>query len=284
MNDSLDELRKKLNSLDCSQSIIQKASEEFFSIIKEDESRIEDLVKMWKYYCMNKNNKLAFIFLANDIIQNSFFQKLKLHEVFFYHLTEVFPTMFNSLSEKIRKEIIRVIDIWEERSIYDSSKLENLRQLLNVTTIPNSNTLDNPLFHNFMKNNSKIKISDKIKEFAQNLEDFTKYEDLVCKIKEDMAVDENNKENSSKICNDNYSNSNSSNHLLKKHLDSQNIFRGNLLKNSADIIKKQNQVYFKHIYYLQEIDKMLDKINSFKKFLPKTEDTNLTTNMNMQID
>ena len=68
MNDILDELRKKLNSLDCSQSIIQKASEEFFIIIKEDESRIEDLVKMWKYYCMNKNN--TTISMENESIKS----------------------------------------------------------------------------------------------------------------------------------------------------------------------------------------------------------------------
>jgi hypothetical protein len=287
MNDNLDELRKKLNTLDCSQNNIQKASEEFLSLVQQDESRSEDLVKMWKFYCTNKTNKLAYIFLANDIIQNSFFQKLKLHGLFFYHLTEVFPMMFNSLSEKIRKEIIRVIDIWEERSIYETSKLENLRQLLNVTTIPNSNTLENPLFQSYMKNNSKIKISEKIKEFAQNLEDFTKYSVLINKLEEqEMAhtaqcalTPQSPQAAQNAISYDkNFANQN-----MKKYMDAQHLYRGGLLKNAADTIKKQNQVYFKHVYYLQEIDKLLDKIDSFKKSYGVKSDTNEKLN-EMNVD
>jgi hypothetical protein len=240
MSEVINELKKKLSFLDCTQSNIQKTSEEFLNCVKSDETMMEDLVKLWKFYCLNKQEKLAFIFLANDIIQNSFFRGLSFHQVFFNHLVEVFPLLYNSLNDKLRKEIIRVLEIWEERKIYDGVKIENLRQLLHVTTIPGENTLDNPLFENFVRNpGNKVRISDKIKEFAGNLEDFNKMEDKIIQLTEG--------ENS------------------RKSQDLLNKTRGKILMNSADTVKKQNQVYFKHVYYLQEVEKMLDKITSFKK-------------------
>ena len=178
MTEAINELKKKLSYLDCTQSNIQKTSEGFINLVTSDETTMEDLVKLWKFYLFSRNDKLAFIFLANDIIQNSFFRGLKFHDVFFNHLIEVFPTLYNSLNEKLRKEIFRVLEIWQERKIYDSSKLENLRQLLSVTTIPSGNTLDNPLFHSFIKNN-KVKISDKLKEFASDLDEYYKYEERI---------------------------------------------------------------------------------------------------------
>jgi hypothetical protein len=248
MNEAISELKKKLSFLDCSQNNIQKTSEEFINNVLSDETVMEDLVKLWKFYILNKQEKLAFIFLANDIIQNSFFRGLKFHEVFFNHLIEVFPLLYNSLNEKLRREIFRVLDIWEERKIYDSAKLENLRQLLSVTTIPASNTLDNPLFQNFVRTN-KVRISDKIKEFAQNLEEFNKIEEKIKKFQEDGLAQSTD---------------------VNKLEESLNKSRGKFLQNSADTIKKQNQVYFKHVYYLQEVEKMMDKIESYKKVYEKT--------------
>lgn len=240
MSEIIQELKKKLSFLDCSQTNVQKTSQEFINCVKEDETCMEDLVKLWKYFCSTKNDKLAYIFLANDIIQNSFFLGLKFHEVFFNHLIEVFPVLFNSLNEKLRKEIFRVFEIWEERKIYDQSKIDNLKQLLNVTTIPNQNTLENPLFHNYMKGN-KIKISEKIKEYAQTLDDYQRYHEKINNFNENC--DEKDK---------------------KKTMSQLNSSRGRLLSLSAETIKKQNQVYFKHNFYLQEIQKLLEKIKSIK--------------------
>jgi len=246
MNDSLSDLKKLLNALDCSHESIQKASGEFIKVAIKDDTRTEDLVKLWNYYCLNKSNKLAFLYLANDIIHTSFFQKLKFHELFLNHLNDTFPLLYKNVSEKIRKEMIRMIDIWTDLKIYDEKKMQNLKNFLSVSTMPNVEIMDNPLFDKYLKTN-KIKISEKIKEFAGNLDNFVKFEEKLRRL--------NSQENSSKS---------KDSVEVKKLLNTHHKHRESILKNSADLIKKQNQVYFKHVYYLQEVDKLLEKINSFK--------------------
>jgi hypothetical protein len=246
MNDSISDLKKLLNVLDCTQESIQQASAEFIKTAIKDETRMEDLVKLWNYYCLNKSNKLAFLYLANDIIQNSFFQNLKFHGLFLNHINDTFPLMYKNVNEKTRREMISMIGIWTERKIYEPSKMENLKKFLCVSTMPNTDTVDNPLFEDYLKNN-KIKVSEKIKEFASNLDNFVKFEEKIQKLNEPEVS--NKPKDSSE---------------MKKLLNCQHKTRESILKNSADLIKKQNQVYFKHIYYLQEVDKLLEKINSFK--------------------
>jgi hypothetical protein len=269
MNDPIKEIRERLSVLDCSQASIQKTSEEFVNFVKNDESVVEDLVKLWRHFCLNKSNKLAYLFLANDIIQNSFYHKLKIHDAFFNQIIEVFPQLYTSLNEKLRKEVVRVIDIWIERGIYDAGKLENLRQLLSFNTIPTLSNMDNPLFQNLFKNH-RNKISDKIKELATNFENFENYKQNSNKIRGEGDSDALEVEKAEKL---------------------ENKYRENLLKITADTVKKQNQIYFKHVYYLQELDKMLDKINTFKSLSEKSitnsnsnSNANLNNNDNMHID
>jgi hypothetical protein len=138
--------------------------------------------------------------------------------------------------------------------------MENLKKFLCVTTIPDVDTLENPLLENYLKNN-KIKVSDRIKEFANNFDNFVKCEEKINRLNNFQ----NDKNNQNVIVKANKTAE------LKKLQNSQHKNREAILKNSADLIKKQNQVYFKHIYYLQEVDKLLDKINSFKTIHKKSD-------------
>jgi hypothetical protein len=241
MVDLFCELKNNLANLDLSQNRIQKVSDDFIKLILTDESSTKDAIEMWKYFIFNKSEKLCYIFLANDIIQNSSFRNLKIHEEFFKHLIEVFPMLFNSLNEKVRIEIFRLLEIWQDRKIYEDSKIEDLTKLLVATTNITIETLKNPLFENFILN-QKIKISDKIKNYATNLDEFIT-------LKNKTEIDDDYKRQM----------------LI-------NLNRGKFLTNTADIIKKQNQVYFRHAYYLQEVDKMLDKIADSKE--PKSSENN----------
>lgn len=239
MNDALKDLKDKFSNLDCTQNSIQKASEAVIIYVKNDKTIMEDIVKLWRHYVLSKSNKLAYLYIANDIIQNSFFKinELGFHEIFFNHISDVFITLYNHVNEKLKREILRMIDIWLERKIYDVQKLEDLKQLLD-TNIDIDALSQNPLFLNLIKNN-KIKISQKNLEFATIFKEREKFN--INKIKT-TEPDE-----------------------VKKQSDLENKMRENLLKYSAEVIKKQNQTTFKHIFYLQEVDKLLDKINSYKK-------------------
>lgn len=271
MNDNLKCLEEKLLNIDCSQALIEKTSEEFLNIVKKDDTIAEDLVKLWRHVCMLKSNKLPYVYLANDIIQNSAFKKMNFHEVFFKHLLEVFPLIYPVINDKVKKEIHRLIDIWSERNIYDSEKLVYLKNLLTPKICIFEN-LNNPLFPNLILN-KKIKISPKIVEFATSLKNlsnfelkndnklkktFTRNENLLVNNENKMIVDDSNNDKvydrqNSFLTNDELNN-----------LDYQfeNNCRGQVLRFCSDGIKKQNQIFFKHVFYLQELDKMLEKINN----------------------
>ncbi len=266
MNESLKILEEKIANLDCSQTNIEKTSEEFLSSYKKVESIGEDLVKLWKYFCMRKSNKLPYVYLANDIIQNSSFRKLNFHESFFRHILEVYPLLYHIVNDKTKREIHRMIDIWAERNIYDSEKLNSLKCLLTPKILIFEN-LNNPLFPNLIIN-KKIKISPKIVDFSSSLKN--------------LNASENKKEKSLKIIY-NYS-SNNINYEDKMIIDDvrdgkknsvftkddlnnidyaiENNHRGQVLRHSSDAIKKQNQIFFKHVFYLQEIDKMMEKLEN----------------------
>jgi hypothetical protein len=238
------ELGKKLLDLDTTQQSIQKASEEIIHISKTEEDRIEDIVKLWKNYTLNKTNKLPYLYLANDIIQNSFFYGLKLHAVMFEQLNEVLPKVYLTGGNKLKKEITRLLEIWEERQIYDLDKLANLKGLLNNT---NEFNLHNPLLINYLIAN-KIKVNPKLVEFSKNFDELGKISHYTASLKKEIDEGrENLKEE------------------LQSTLQQENKVRENMLRDAADFIKKESLVYSKHVHYLMEVDKLLDKINSYKK-------------------
>lgn len=270
MNESLKILEEKLANLDCSQTNIEKTSEEFLLNYRKEESIGEDLVKLWKYFCMRKSNKLPYVYLANDIIQNSSFRKLNFHESFFRHILEVYPLLYHVVNEKTKREIHRMIDIWGERNIYDSEKLNSLKALL-TPKISIFENLKNPLFPNLIIN-KKIKISPKIVEFATSLKNLhtseTKKDSSLKNIFNDKTSNQyNGSNNNDKMLIDDNINGNRNSIFTTDDLKNidysiENNNRGEVLRHSADAIKKQNQIFFKHVFYLQEIDKMIDKLEN----------------------
>ena len=140
MNETIQELSKKLNELDTSQNAIEACSKEFLEIVKSDESRMEDLAKLWKSSCF-KTNKLPGLYLVNDIIQNSSFQKLTFHEKLFQHIVDIFPRVYHTSNNKIKVEIQRLIEIWTDRKVYPEENLIHLKQML--YTLPNIDNINN---------------------------------------------------------------------------------------------------------------------------------------------
>lgn len=270
MNESLKILEEKLANLDCSQTNIEKTSEEFLLSYRKQESVGEDLVKLWKYFCTRKSNKLPYVYLANDIIQNSSFRKLNFHESFFRIILEVYPLLYHIVNDKTKKEIHRMIDIWAERNIYDSEKLNSLKSLLTPKIFIFDN-LKNPLFPNLIIN-KKIKISQKIVDFATSLKNLnsaeTKKERSLKRIFIEKGSDNyNDINNGDKMIIDDFKTTNKTSIYSADDLNNinyviENNYRGQVLRYSADAIKKQNQIFFKHVFYLQEIDKMIEKLEN----------------------
>lgn len=262
MNVVIEELKELLKKLDVSQSSVETTSQAFIKYGSKDETIIEDLLKLWKYYAINtstNSNKIAFVYLSNDIIHKSKAEKLGFHKLFFNHITEVFPIIFNEVHEKSKKEIQRIIDIWIDRTIYEKSLLNYLKQLLTISSVPNFESLSNPLFQDLLKCN-KIKISSKILEFASNNYNYDVNKDRSAKIKVEFdkineLVDENEnfeekiamKENEYKRC-----------------LNLENKYRENLLKNGVETIKTQYQPHMKNVIIFKEVESLLDKIKRFK--------------------
>jgi len=246
-------LEEKLNNLDTTQLNIERLSEEFIKIISKEESVSEDLVRLWKFFLVKKSNKLPYIYLANDIIQNSVNRKMTIQDKFFRDILEIFPLMYQNVNDKVRKEIQKLLDIWSERNIFDSEKMSSLRSLLS-SKISIFDNLNNPLFPNLILN-KKIIISQKIVDFALCLKKIEKENEMAKAIKEDMILEEEKD-----YTNDNYR----KNSALRINMNSDNNNRGQILRFSSNAIKKQNQIFFKHVFYLQEIDKMISKLENNK--------------------
>ena len=120
--------------------------------------------------------------------------------------------------------------------------------------------------------NKKIKISQKIVDFAKSLKNLNSSENKNdFKLKKIFLEKANFLNEENKMIIDDEFNSDkkrnielSADEVNKIEYTIENNHRGQLLRNCADTVKKQNQIFFKHVFYLQEIDKMLEKLEKCK--------------------
>ncbi|XP_014207985.1 regulation of nuclear pre-mRNA domain-containing protein 1B [Copidosoma floridanum] len=117
-------LVKKLMELNASQQSIQTLS--LWLIHHRKQSSV--IIKVWfKEFCKSKDNrKLIFLYLANDIIQNSKKKGPELSKAFASVLPKAFEHM-KHFDDKTKYKACRLISIWEERGIYDKSQITRLK-------------------------------------------------------------------------------------------------------------------------------------------------------------
>lgn len=78
---------------------------------------------------MSENRKLILMYLANDVIQNSKKKGPEYGKEFSSTLPQVFKHIGETcFADKLVRNLRRILDIWEERGVYDASKLEECRQ------------------------------------------------------------------------------------------------------------------------------------------------------------
>lgn len=121
------------------------------------------LVTAWKTEIIKSSSKkkLTYMYLANDIIQTSRKKTMDFVKEFAIVLPQVIPEVWRTASEKDQERIKRILDIWEQRRVYSSSFIGNLRSCSKETKKPK---VENPLIK-ALENADKVKEENKAQEF-----------------------------------------------------------------------------------------------------------------------
>lgn len=75
---------------------------------------------------MKDNRKLMFMYLANDVIQNSKKKGPEFGKEFETVLPKAFEHM-KGFDEKTRERLNRLLQIWEERGVYDKAQITEFK-------------------------------------------------------------------------------------------------------------------------------------------------------------
>lgn len=123
-------LLKKLGELNSSQQSIQTLSLWLIHHRKHHAS----IVKTWlkELQTVSEGKKLTFMYLANDVIQNSKKKGPEYGKEFAQILPKVFTHIGESCtSDKLFGSLGRILNIWEERGVYDTKQIAEYRSRLN---------------------------------------------------------------------------------------------------------------------------------------------------------
>nr|XP_033786506.1 regulation of nuclear pre-mRNA domain-containing protein 1A isoform X3 [Geotrypetes seraphini] len=121
-------LEKKLSELSNSQQSVQTLS--LWLIHHRKHSRV--IVAVWERELRRAkpNRKLTFLYLANDVIQNSKRKGPEFTNDFAPVIVDAFKHVSSETDENCKKHLGRVLSIWEERAVYENDVLEQLKQAL----------------------------------------------------------------------------------------------------------------------------------------------------------
>ncbi|TRZ01709.1 hypothetical protein DNTS_003595, partial [Danionella cerebrum] len=121
-------LEKKLSELSNSQQSVQTLS--LWLIHHRKHSKT--IVKVW-YNELKRaqvSRKLTFLYLANDVIQNSKRKGPEFTQDFAPVIVDAFKHVASGGDESCKKQMGRVLSIWQERVVYENDILEKLSDVL----------------------------------------------------------------------------------------------------------------------------------------------------------
>ncbi|KAM6903906.1 regulation of nuclear pre-mRNA domain-containing protein 1A-like isoform 1-T1 [Lycodopsis pacificus] len=121
-------LEKKLSELSNSQQSVQTLS--LWLIHHRKHSRT--IVGVWinELKKAQVSRKLTFVYLANDVIQNSKKKGPEFTQDFAPVIVDAFKHVYRDGEEGYKKQLGRVLSIWQERAVYESNLLDQLSQVL----------------------------------------------------------------------------------------------------------------------------------------------------------
>ena len=115
----------KLAKLSDSQQSIQTLSH----WVQYHKSSCNESAVTWAQECLRAPpaRHLLYVYLANDIMQNSKRKGNEFCNAYGAQLPAVLPKMYAGASEEVKSKMLKVVNIWEERRVLDSSLLNELR-------------------------------------------------------------------------------------------------------------------------------------------------------------
>jgi len=115
-------LETKLTDLNPSQQSIQTLS----LWLIHHRKHAKKIVATWKKLLVQvaQPRKLTFLYLANDVIQNSKKKGPEFSQEFEGVLPYAFHHVLKDADEKTRGSCIRLLNIWQERGVYDAGFIQ----------------------------------------------------------------------------------------------------------------------------------------------------------------
>lgn len=87
------------------------------------------------FFLAKDNRKLMFMYLANDVIQNSKKKGPEFGKEFGIYLPKAFEHM-KGFDEKTRERLNRLLIIWEERGVYDKTQIREFKSAFDAAAEP----------------------------------------------------------------------------------------------------------------------------------------------------
>ncbi|KAL4235462.1 Regulation of nuclear pre-mRNA domain-containing protein 1A [Mactra antiquata] len=119
-------LAKKLNELNGTQQSIQTLSLWLIHHRKHSKTIVQVWLRELKK--VTPPRRLIYIYLANDVIQNSKKKGPEFSKDFGTVLAEAFVTGYKEAGDKQKGSLDRILNIWEDRGVYPKDFMKNLRQ------------------------------------------------------------------------------------------------------------------------------------------------------------
>ncbi|KAM4692214.1 regulation of nuclear pre-mRNA domain-containing protein 1B isoform 2-T2 [Rhinophrynus dorsalis] len=127
-------LEKKLSELSNSQQSVQTLS----LWLIHHRKHAATIVTVWQRELRRAkaNRKLTFLYLANDVIQNSKRKGPEFTREFENVLLDAFSHVSREAEEECRKPLERLLHIWQERSVYSSDFIQQIRLAIDSDDSP----------------------------------------------------------------------------------------------------------------------------------------------------
>ena len=159
MSFSESSLLKKIHELNNTQQSVQSVS--LWLIHHRKHSRT--IVKIWLKELISatkSERKLTFIYLANDMLQNSRKKGYEYMTEFSTVLCDAIENTAKYSDEKVRFTLERIFNIWKDRKIYPDEKIEEFKRIMHTTKF--SESLNSPLIDGEAKSSANSNIDSRL--------------------------------------------------------------------------------------------------------------------------
>ncbi|KJE96475.1 hypothetical protein CAOG_06798 [Capsaspora owczarzaki ATCC 30864] len=129
-------LETKLNALNETQAAIQSVS----LWIMHHRRHASESVDTWfeKLCAVDASKKLAYMFVANDVLQNARKHGTEFTEAFRPVLIDAFAHVAGECEPPVVKSLNRVLTVWQDRSLYPADFVAQLKSALNSSSSESS--------------------------------------------------------------------------------------------------------------------------------------------------